>query len=94
MIGDARGPFDFDVSKLSVEDVKARLRAAGVPVDSWVSNEDTVKGEEQVQLPTIQRYVGLLIQLRDLMQTQGDRDLQEIDDLSYQLRRLKHGGGR
>lgn len=94
MIGDARGPFDFDVSKMSVEDVKARLRAAGVPVDSWVNNEDTVKGGEQVQLPTIQRYVGLLIQLRDLMQTQGDRDLQEIDDLSYQLRRLKHGGGR
>jgi hypothetical protein len=89
-----RGPFDFDVSKLSVDEVKERLRAQGVPVDSWVNNEGKVTEGEKVVLPTMKRYADLLTQLRDLLQNQADRDLQEIDDLSYQLRRLKHGGGR
>lgn len=94
MNGTTRGPFDFDVSKLSVEDVKARLRAAGLPVDSWVDNEGHATEGKQVRLPTIDRHIELLTQLRDLLQQQSDRDLQEIDDLSYQLRRLQHGGGR
>jgi hypothetical protein len=93
MIG-ARGPFDFDVSKLSVEEVKERLRAAGLPVDAWVSNEDHVKEGDKARLPTFEHYAKLLEHLRDIMQKQADQDLQQIDDLNYQLQRLQHGGGR
>lgn len=93
MIGE-RGPFDFDVSKLTVEEVKERLRAAGLPVDGWVNNEGRVKDGDKAQLPTFQHYAKLLEHLRDILQQQADRDIQQIDDLSYQLRRLQHGGGR
>lgn len=93
MIGN-RGPFDFDLSKMSVEEVKERLRAAGIPVDDWVNNEGRVQEGAKARLPTFERYAELLTHLRDLLQQQADRDLQQIDDLSYQLRRLQHGGGR
>jgi len=89
-----RSPLDFDVSKMTVEEVKERLRAEGFPVGEWVSNEDHVKDGDKAQIPTFKRYAELLGQLRDILQQQADRDVKQIDDLSYQLRRLKHGGGR
>jgi hypothetical protein len=89
-----KSPFDFDVSKMTVEEVKERLRADGIPVGEWVSNEGHVNEGDKAQLTTFKRYAELLGQLRDLLQQQADRDVKQIDDLSYQLRRLKHGGGR
>lgn len=89
----ARGPFEFDASKMTVEEVKARLRAAGVPVDEWVDNEGTAKGQAAT-LPTMSRYATMLGQLRDVLSDQRDRDLAKIDELNVQMRRLRHGGGR
>lgn len=89
-----RSPFDFDVSKMSVEDVVERLRAQGIPVGEWVDNEDRVKEGEKAQIPTFKLYAEMLGNIRDLLQDQAERDMQEIDDLNYQIRRLKHGGGK
>lgn len=89
-----RSPFDFDVSKLTVEEVVERLRAQGLEVGEWVDNEGRVKEGQKAQLPTFKFYADMLGKIGDILQDQVDRDLAEIDDLNYQLRRLKHGGGR
>ena len=90
-----KGPFDFDVSKMTVEEVKERLRQAGIPVNEWVDNEGQVPEEgKEVRLPSFERYAEMLTELRDVMQMQVDRDVEQIDTLAYQLHRLKHGGGR
>jgi hypothetical protein len=80
---------------MSVEDVKERLRAAGIPMGEWVDNEDDVPEEgKEVPIPSFQRYAKMLEQLRDIMQMQVDKDVEQIDTLNSQLHRLKHGGGR
>lgn len=89
-----KSPFDFDLSKMTVEEAKDRLRGMGFPVDEWISNEDRVKDGDKAQIPTFKHYAEILTKIRDLISDQTDRDLKEIDDLSYQLRRLRHGGGR
>lgn len=89
-----RGPFDFDVSRMTVEEVKDRLRAAGLPVDEWVSNEDRVKEGDTARIPTFQRYAEHLLNLRGLLEQQAEADVKQMDELNYQLRRLEHGGGR
>lgn len=89
-----RTPFDFDLSKMTVEEAKERLRAMGIEPDTWTSNEDTVKAGEHAQLPTFKFYAEMLEQIRDICQDQVRHDVREIDDLNYQLRRLKRGGGR
>jgi hypothetical protein len=89
-----RSPFDFDLSKMTVEEAKERLRAAGLPVNEWVDNEGHVKDGDKVQLPTLKFYADMLTKIGDIVRDQVDRDVKEIDDLNYQLRRLKHGGGR
>jgi hypothetical protein len=89
-----RSPFNFDLSKMSVEEAKERLRSHGIPVDEWVDNEGRVEEGEKAQLPTLKFYADMLSKIGDLVGDQVQRDVKEIDDLNYQLRRLKHGGGR
>jgi hypothetical protein len=86
-------PFDFDLSKMSVEEAKERLRAMGIEPDSWTNNHGRVKDGDQAQIPTFKMYADMLTQIRDICQMQADRDLKEIDDLNVKLRRLKRGGG-
>jgi len=88
-----KSPFDFDLSKLTVEEAKERLRSMGLPTDSWVSNEEYVKEGDKAQLPTFKLYAEMLTQIRDICQDQVNRDLKEIDRLQVQLHRLKKGGG-
>ena len=88
-----RSPFDFDLTKMTAEEAKERLRAMGLKPDSWVSNEDRVKDGDRAQLPTFKFYAEMLGHIRDICEQQVDHDVKEIDDLSYQLRRLKRGGG-
>jgi len=87
-------PFDFNVGEMSVEEVKERLRAEGFPVDSWVSNEGRVREGDKARLPTFTKCAEMLMRIRDLLEQQKKHDLREIDDLSYQLRRLQRGGGQ
>lgn len=89
-----RSPFNFDVSHLTEEEVVERLRAQGINVGEWVSNEDRVKGGDKAQLPTLKCYADMLSKIGGILQDQVNRDVAEIDDLNYQLRRLKHGGGK
>lgn len=97
MIGDKKyqykSPFDFDLSKMTVEEAKERLREMGINTDSWESNEDYVKGGEKVQIPTFKMYADLLGQIRDICQDQVNRDINEIDKLQVQLARIRKGGG-
>ena len=88
-----RSPFDFDMSKMTVEDVKERLRANGINPDSWVSNEDRVKSGDKAPLSTLTWYAEMLEEMKTLIENQVRRDLKETDDLNYQLQRLKRGGG-
>lgn len=89
-----RSPFDFDLSKMTVEEAEERLRAMGIEPGSWTDNEGRVKEGDQAQLPTFKFYAEMLGQIRDICQDQVNHDLREIDELSYQIRRLKRGGGR
>ena len=88
-----KSPFDFDLSKMTVEEAKERLHEMGFPVDSWVDNEDYVTAGEKVQLPTFKYYAEMLTAIRDICEDQTKRDLQEIDKLQVQLQRLRKGGG-
>lgn len=87
-------PFNFDMSEMTVEEVKERLRAQGINPDSWVSNEDEVEDGDQAQLPTLKWYAEMLQEMGSVLKTQVERDLKETDELNYQLMRLKRGGGR
>ena len=89
-----RSPFDFDMSKMTVEEVKERLREQGINPDSWVSNEEHVKEGDKAQLPTLNWYAEMLKEMGVILETQVQRDLKETDELNYQLQRLKRGGGR
>lgn len=88
-----KSPFDFDLSKMSVEDAKERLRAMGIEPDSWTNNHDTVKEGDKAQIPTFKFYADMLGEIRDICKGQVSRDLREIDELGVKLRRLKKGGG-
>ena len=86
----ARYDFDFDVSKMTPEEVKEKLKEGGIPYDGWVHNEE----EREVKtLPMFERQAELLKQLAGIMETQIEQDLKEIDSLNIQLHRLKRGGG-
>lgn len=89
-----RSPFNFDMSEMTVEEVKERLRSQGINPDSWVNNEDYVKEGDKAPLPTLSLYAEMLTEMGDILKTQVDRDLRETDELNYQLQRLKRGGGR
>ena len=89
-----KSPFDFDLSKMTVEEAQERLREMGIDPGSWTDNKDTVKGGEKVQLPTFKYYAKMLEKIRDIMQDQVEHDVQEIDALNYQLKRLQRGGGK
>jgi hypothetical protein len=89
-----KSPFDFDVSKLTVEEVKERLRAEGIEPNEWTSNEDEVEDGAKAQIPTLKWYADMLKEMGGIVEQQIERDLKETDDLAYQLRRLERGGGR
>jgi len=87
-----RYDFDFDVSKMTPEEVKAKLREAGIPFESWVKSD---KQDEEVHtLPMFQRQAELLQQVASLLQDQIDRDMLEVNQLQIQLHKLKRGGGQ
>ena len=89
-----KGPFDFNVAEMTVEEVTERLRQSGINVGSWTSNEDYVSPEgEEVRIPTFQRYAAMLKELAGIMEDQVKKDVNQVDDLNYQLHRLRHGGG-
>ena len=86
-------PFDFDLTKMTVEEAEERLRASGIEPGKWLDNEDSVKEGDQTQLPTFKLYAEMLGHIRDICKDQVHHDVKEIDELSYQIRRLKRGGG-
>ena len=88
-----RSPFDFDVSKMTVEEVKEKLRESGINPGSWTDNEGRVKDGDTAKIPTFEFYADMLGEIRDVCKGQVSRDLREIDELGVKLRRLKKGGG-
>jgi len=88
-----RSPFDFNLKDMTVEEAEERLRSMGIEPNSWVNNEEYVKTGDKATLPTFKFYAEMLGHIRDICKDQVKHDVQEIDTLSYQLRRLKRGGG-
>jgi hypothetical protein len=89
-----RSPFDFDLTKMTVEEAEERLRSMGIEPGTWVDNESYVKDGDQARIPTFEFYAEMLGHIRDICQDQVNHDVKEIDNLNYQLRRLKRGGGQ
>lgn len=85
--------FNFNLGEMTVDEVKERLRAQGLPVDSWIDNEGNVKEGDKARLPTLDKCAEMLVQIRGVCEEQMKHDRKEIDDLGYQLRRLTRGGG-
>jgi len=84
---------NFDVSEMSVEEAKRRLRAMGFPVDSWEPPEGD---EDKVikTLPTFKKQALLLDKLKELLVKQVEDDQKTISALAEKRQRLLHGGGR
>lgn len=87
----SRYDFDFDVSKMTPEEVKERLREAGVPFEEWVHNQEE---REVTTLPMFEKQAELLQQLAGILEDQIEKDVKEIDTLNVQVYRLKRGGGQ
>lgn len=85
-----KSPFDFDLSKMTIEEVREHLKARGIEPNQWVHNERTAKA----QLPTLKAYAKILEEIGGVVEQQIERDVQEVDRMQYQLHRLKHGGGK
>lgn len=86
-----KSPFDFDVSKMTAEEVVERLRSMGIEPNAWVSNEDEVEEGAKAQIPTLNQYAEILQQMGGIIEKQIENDRRETDDLVYQLRRLEKG---
>jgi hypothetical protein len=84
---------NFDVSQMTVEEVRQRLHDMGFPVDAWQNSEQDSESLIRT-LPTFQRQALLLSQLKDLLNKQIDEDKQTINILAEKKARLLHGGGR
>ena len=88
-----QNPFDFDCSKLTPDELRERLKEAGYPVDSWVSNEGQSHVGSQRRLPMFDKYVELLVEMRGLIEKQVAQDVEHVDRLHVEFQRLKRGGG-
>lgn len=84
---------NFDVSKMTVEEVERRLKEMGFPVGSW-SPPDGEEDKVIKTLPTFQRQALLLDKLKELLGKQIEEDRQTINSLAEKKARLLHGGGR
>lgn len=84
--------FNFDVSKMTPEEVKEKLKEAGIPFEEWVKSDR--EGEEIHTLPMFEHQAELLKQLSGLLEDQIERDVEHIDELNVQLHRLQRGGGK
>ena len=84
---------NFDVSKMTVEEVEQRLKAMGFPVGSW-NPPDGDEDKIITTLPTFKRQALLLDKLKELLSKQMEDDRKTISALAEKRQRLLHGGGR
>ena len=76
---------------MTPEEIKERLRAAGVPVDGeW----GPTKAQSSVEPPIVKRQKAALRQIEALLVQQVEQDKQKMADLHIALQRIKHGGGQ
>jgi hypothetical protein len=74
---------------LTPDDIKAKLRDAGVPFGGdWSETE-----ERTVKSPIIEKQKETLRKLESLVERQIATDQEKVADLHVALQRLKHGGG-
>ncbi len=73
---------------MTLEELQAKLREMGIPHDEW-----NPAGGKSVQLPRLEKYKELLLQLRSLLESQVEKDKAQLADLHAMLQRTKHGGG-
>jgi hypothetical protein len=74
---------------LTPDDIKAKLRDAGVPLGGdWSETE-----ERTVKSPIIEKQKETLRKLESLVERQIATDQEKVADLHVALQRLKHGGG-
>ena len=81
---------NFDPSKMTLEEMRAKLDELGIPHQSvgW-----SPAGGKTVQPPRIEKYKELLVKIRDLLEDQVEKDKAQISELHAILQRVKHGGG-
>lgn len=91
MTHEYKSPFDFDVSKMTVEEVMERLRAMGLEPNTWVDNEGKVEEGAQGQIPTLNQYAEMLQQMGGIIESQIEKDHKETQELLFQLQRLEKG---
>jgi len=84
---------NFDVSKMSKEEIERRLKEMGFPVGDWnpsENDEDTIIKT----LPTFKKQALLLQKLGELLGMQIADDQKTINAMAEKRSRLLHGGGR
>jgi len=75
---------------MDIEEIKARLRERGIPVDGkWEETE----AKSKVESPIIENQKESLGKIGTLLEQQLEQDQQRVADLHVALQRLKHGGG-
>jgi len=76
------------MTKEEAEQVVEQLRTAGVNTGEWFD----MRGGE-VRIKSLEGQKQMLESLRDLMQSQLDENLKQVQELHEQLIRARHGGG-
>ncbi len=76
----------------SVEEVRARLKQLGIPVEEWQEPEH--ENTKSFTIPTFKRQAEALEKLKALLETQINKDAKMVAELHEKVNRLHHGGGK
>jgi|DEB0MinimDraft_4_1074332.scaffolds.fasta_scaffold647970_1 hypothetical protein len=75
---------------MDAEEIKRRLREAGVPVDGSWKQTESKKG---VMPKIVKEQADALRKIEGILQSQLEKDKQTAADLHIALQRIKNGGG-
>jgi len=75
---------------MDAEEIKRRLREAGVPVDGSWKQTESKKG---VMPKIVKEQADALKKIEGILQSQLEKDKQTAADLHIALQRIKNGGG-
>ena len=72
----------------TLEQLRAKLEAMGIPHDQWSS-----VGGHRMESPIVRRQIELITKLRDLLEEGVKQKQTEVAELHAVAQRMKHGGG-
>jgi hypothetical protein len=74
---------------MDAEEIKKKLRESGIPIGGWTQTE----AKSGVRIPLVERQAVALKKIESILESQMQKDQQQLAELHAMLQKLKHGGG-